>query len=384
MTFSVKSIVGVYIVRYKRQGMKFYFKMLGREHEYVVSDSFVLGRREGALILDEDNKISGRHLRFYKKADCFYVEDLASSNGTWLNDVQLPKNQPALLKEGDVVKCGRQTLSIYIENAISLNRENDDDPDKTKIEIPAIAEEMFPEHSSKIETEPNRSLTLSKVNKSVTVTKASSIGKVGMSSQKPFRLLSSRIVLSGILISLAAYYFWETSLSKAPNFKPQVPLVKKDLRLPRKIASTPVETKILTRLSPKLETKSKSTQKAFRKSAQKVPEKSKLIANKRPIKTEKAKSALRIHTENLRAKYKKAPTLGSRQAIIFQAKEFAENYYAAERRKIVKNFKTMRYPASQFLNKKEETERKLEAMRNREQRFMDMLPGFFKGASYTE
>jgi len=47
--------------------------------------------------------ISRMHARVDQREDCFYLTDLRSTNGTFLNGSRLAANRPYLLKEGDEV-----------------------------------------------------------------------------------------------------------------------------------------------------------------------------------------------------------------------------------------------------------------------------------------
>lgn len=68
----------------------------------------VIGREASQVNLVLDNQsISRRHTRFTRGNGGFYVEDMQSRNGTFLNDLRI--NGKQLVKSGDVVRLGRQT-----------------------------------------------------------------------------------------------------------------------------------------------------------------------------------------------------------------------------------------------------------------------------------
>lgn len=77
-----------------------------------------LGRKPGNSIELQDSMISGRHCRIFKKAGGWYVEDLGSTNGTYVND---RLREACRLKKGDVLKLGRYRLrfgdKLCVENA---------------------------------------------------------------------------------------------------------------------------------------------------------------------------------------------------------------------------------------------------------------------------
>jgi FHA domain len=63
-----------------------------------------IGRRPPADVLLLDDAVSGRHARFARHNGEWVVEDLASTNGTFVNGRRL--TQPVVLQPGDVVVTG--------------------------------------------------------------------------------------------------------------------------------------------------------------------------------------------------------------------------------------------------------------------------------------
>lgn len=61
------------------------------EHEQVpvMKDSIILGRGDDCDIVLAERQISRQHLRIFRQNDVYYVEDLDSRNGTWLNGQQI-------------------------------------------------------------------------------------------------------------------------------------------------------------------------------------------------------------------------------------------------------------------------------------------------------
>lgn len=56
--------------------------------------------------LDEKKVISRKHARIELKDEAYQLEDLASRNGTWVNNRQLVRGERVLLKSGDRVSFG--------------------------------------------------------------------------------------------------------------------------------------------------------------------------------------------------------------------------------------------------------------------------------------
>jgi len=76
-----------------------------------VSGSTVVGRDESSGIrLDGDEFASARHARIDQRADGVWVEDLGSTNGTFVNGDQISSKR--LLKPGDVLRVGETELRL--------------------------------------------------------------------------------------------------------------------------------------------------------------------------------------------------------------------------------------------------------------------------------
>ncbi|HEX7299298.1 MAG TPA: FHA domain-containing protein [Solirubrobacteraceae bacterium] len=72
--------------------------------EYDVGDGAVLGRGDQAEIRLEDPFASSRHARLVRQGGIVVIEDLGSTNGTYLNEELLSGPQP--LHQGDRVRIG--------------------------------------------------------------------------------------------------------------------------------------------------------------------------------------------------------------------------------------------------------------------------------------
>ena len=69
-----------------------------------------IGRGEGCRIRIADTYVSTFHARVFDRDGAWFVEDLGSTNGTFLNDVRV--TSPAALRAGDRVRIGRTTLEL--------------------------------------------------------------------------------------------------------------------------------------------------------------------------------------------------------------------------------------------------------------------------------
>lgn len=70
----------------------------------VAGGEIVIGRSSDSDVLVADTFISSRHARIYLMKEQYWLEDLSSTNGTFLNGVQIDK--PTVLAEGDRIQVG--------------------------------------------------------------------------------------------------------------------------------------------------------------------------------------------------------------------------------------------------------------------------------------
>ena len=68
-----------------------------------------IGRSGQNDILLNDSTVSSQHARIYTYFDASYIEDLNSTNGTYINGKAIQKH---LIKPGDVIRIGRKQLKI--------------------------------------------------------------------------------------------------------------------------------------------------------------------------------------------------------------------------------------------------------------------------------
>jgi predicted component of type VI protein secretion system len=89
----------------------------------------VLGRASASDLPVKHTSISREHCAFVREGDAWFVEDLGSSNGTWLNKAKV--NGRAALSERDVVKCGQGRFTFHAgalgapEVAVDLDLDDD-------------------------------------------------------------------------------------------------------------------------------------------------------------------------------------------------------------------------------------------------------------------
>jgi len=80
---------------------------------YDIDGDLVLGRGDRAEIRLEDPFASGRHARIFEQAGAVVIEDLGSTNGTYLNEEVLESPRP--LHPGDRVRIGDSEFTFEVE-----------------------------------------------------------------------------------------------------------------------------------------------------------------------------------------------------------------------------------------------------------------------------
>lgn len=85
-------------------------------------NGLIIGRSHGANQVDvdlgphgaADSGISRRHSRLTKQDNIWFLDDLSSLNGTYVNNVKLTPDTPVPLKNGDIVQFGQMYLIFLI------------------------------------------------------------------------------------------------------------------------------------------------------------------------------------------------------------------------------------------------------------------------------
>ncbi|MBA2610040.1 MAG: FHA domain-containing protein [Actinobacteria bacterium] len=78
--------------------------------EFTVGEEATLGRGQGCQVQIADSMVSQLHARLFRDAKGFHIEDLGSTNGTYLNGRKV--GGPAKLKKGDRVRVGPVELEV--------------------------------------------------------------------------------------------------------------------------------------------------------------------------------------------------------------------------------------------------------------------------------
>lgn len=85
-----------------------------QEH-YILNDNITLGRSSKNDIVIKDKFVSKNHLIFLEDNDSYFIKDLGSANGTFVNGVRIEPNNPVKLYDNDKIGVGFIQF-IFVEN----------------------------------------------------------------------------------------------------------------------------------------------------------------------------------------------------------------------------------------------------------------------------
>ncbi|MCR5739471.1 MAG: FHA domain-containing protein, partial [Lachnospiraceae bacterium] len=81
----------------------------------AISGSVSIGRVDSNdIVLSHDSAVSGHHLEIIKKGNLYYVNDLGSSNGTYLNGTKI--HTETAVMTGEVLEIGHTKYTVTIED----------------------------------------------------------------------------------------------------------------------------------------------------------------------------------------------------------------------------------------------------------------------------
>jgi pSer/pThr/pTyr-binding forkhead associated (FHA) protein len=82
--------------------------MKGRR--YDLGEELTVGRAAGCQVTLDDNYVSQLHARIFTRDEMLFVEDLGSTNGTYLNTRKV--SSPVAMKRGDQLKIGSTVMEV--------------------------------------------------------------------------------------------------------------------------------------------------------------------------------------------------------------------------------------------------------------------------------
>ncbi|MBI3545617.1 MAG: FHA domain-containing protein [Gammaproteobacteria bacterium] len=92
------------------------------DHVELRQGDMKIGRKPGCEIFIDNLAISGEHANVFTVGDDSFIQDLGSTNGTFINNKKISKHH---LKNGDAVVIGKHTL-VFITETVRANKQPDD------------------------------------------------------------------------------------------------------------------------------------------------------------------------------------------------------------------------------------------------------------------
>ncbi len=96
-----------------------YLRLLNRdaleletEEQYALEDNMTIGRDSDNNIAITDSFLSGRHAMFMRQDRSYFIKDLDTTNGTFVNGEKLA-DTPMQLKDGDKIQIGQLNF-LYV------------------------------------------------------------------------------------------------------------------------------------------------------------------------------------------------------------------------------------------------------------------------------
>ena len=96
------------------------FKFNDKILKTIESDKheIIIGRNAENDIVIENLAVSKLHARIVKQDEAYYIEDLNSTNGTYLNKIRITKKD---LKNNDIISVGKHSLEIHFVKKGDIN-----------------------------------------------------------------------------------------------------------------------------------------------------------------------------------------------------------------------------------------------------------------------
>jgi pSer/pThr/pTyr-binding forkhead associated (FHA) protein len=83
-------------------------KLKGKSFD--LDDEVIIGRADKCSVVLDDTYVSQVHARIFKRGDSYMIEDMGSTNGTYVNRRRI--TAAAELQRGDQVKIGKAVLEL--------------------------------------------------------------------------------------------------------------------------------------------------------------------------------------------------------------------------------------------------------------------------------
>lgn len=89
----------------------------GQDEYIITEDSVSIGSGASADIVIKDSGISRLHARIIREGEMYFIKDMNSTNGTWINDRRISVYELCPIKNGDVIKLAKSCFEL-IDTAV--------------------------------------------------------------------------------------------------------------------------------------------------------------------------------------------------------------------------------------------------------------------------
>ena len=140
----------------KKEFFLIWTKDSGEEETIAIKHEMIFGRKKDCDLALPDQLVSGKHFQTLIVGQKVYLSDLNSFNKTFLNEVDLNPEKKTPLKEGDVIKAGKQifTFTTVPEKSTSTHSSSSNvslENDSLQLKIENLKTEGTKKDSSKAE-----------------------------------------------------------------------------------------------------------------------------------------------------------------------------------------------------------------------------------------
>ncbi|KPJ87575.1 MAG: hypothetical protein AMS17_08185 [Spirochaetes bacterium DG_61] len=108
-TIHISSTVGQRLYKVKKTDSR---ALVFQGKKIPLVSEIKLGRSRSNDVTVDDRMVSRWHCVIQKIKDDYYIKDLNSLNGTYVNKIKVPANKYMKLKKGDVIHLGKTELTI--------------------------------------------------------------------------------------------------------------------------------------------------------------------------------------------------------------------------------------------------------------------------------
>jgi hypothetical protein len=114
-----------------------------QDHVEIKQGDMKIGRKPGCDVVLDNLAVSGEHANIFTIGEDSFIQDLNSTNGTFINNKRITKHH---LRNGDQVMIGKHTLVFLTERAPQVERPTEEfaktviiNPARSEVPVPAPA-----------------------------------------------------------------------------------------------------------------------------------------------------------------------------------------------------------------------------------------------------